>query len=55
MARDPELSIKVKVDPQIDGEKLKNDIQDQVDNVKSFQKLMLMLMLEISANLYLII
>lgn len=38
MARDPELSIKVKVDPQIDGEKLKNDIQDQVDNVKKLPK-----------------
>lgn len=34
MAREPELSIKVGVNPVIDGEKLKNDIQSQVNNVK---------------------
>lgn len=34
MAREPELSIKVKVDPVIDSEKLENDVQNQVKNIK---------------------
>lgn len=38
MANKPELSIKVSVDPVIDGEKLKSDIQTQVDNVKELPK-----------------
>lgn len=38
MAREPELSIKVGVNPVIDGEKIKNDIQDQINNVKELPK-----------------
>lgn len=38
MSKEPELSIKVSVDPVIDGEKLKSDIQTQVDNVKDLPK-----------------
>lgn len=34
MAREPELSIKVKVDPVIDSEKLEQGVQDQVKNIK---------------------
>ena len=35
MAREPELSIKVKVDPVLDSEKLENDVQNQVKNIKN--------------------
>lgn len=38
MARDPELSIKVKVDPQIDGEHLGIDIQNQIDKLNKLPK-----------------
>lgn len=38
MSKEPELSIKVSVDPVIDGEKLKSDIQTQVDKVKELPK-----------------
>nr|DAG49230.1 MAG TPA: minor tail protein [Caudoviricetes sp.] len=34
MAREPELSIKVKVDPVINKEKLENDVQAQVSDIK---------------------
>ncbi len=35
MANKPELSIKVSVDPVIDSEKLENDVQAQVSNIKN--------------------
>ncbi len=35
MAREPELSIKVKVDPVIDDKKLGDNIQGQIDNIKN--------------------
>lgn len=38
MAREPELSIKVKVDPQIDGEHLGIDIQNQIDKLNKLPK-----------------
>lgn len=38
MAREPELSIKVGVAPVIDGEKIKNDIQNQINNVRELPK-----------------
>lgn len=38
MARDPELSIKVKVDPQIDEEHLGIDIQNQIDKLNKLPK-----------------
>ena len=34
MAREPELSIKVKVDPQINKAKLEEDVRAQVSNIK---------------------
>ena len=38
MSKEPELSIKVSVDPVIDENKLKTDIQSQVDKVKELPK-----------------
>lgn len=39
MAREPELSIKVKVDPQIDAAKLKTSVERQVKNAKQIPEI----------------
>ena len=39
MAREPELSIKVKVDPQIDAAKLKTSVERQVKNSKQIPEI----------------
>lgn len=44
MAREPELSIKVKVDPQINKAKLEEDIRAQVSNIKKLPAVLLRLM-----------
>lgn len=44
MAREPELSIKVKVDPQINKAKLEEDIRAQVSNIKNYLLSLLRLM-----------